>query len=143
MRHNDLVEFLKVTTLTADDHAAIKVAEFYPEWVENVEGQSISYGIGQRVRFKFSDGKVKLCKCKQAHLSTSLTNPELYPAGWDVIDVEHAGTIVDPIPYDPNMVVFAEKYYFYGEILYKCIRDSGQPLYATPSELLGNYFELV
>lgn len=30
----------------------------------------------------------------------------------------------------------------YNEKIYKCIRCSGQPLYATCESLIGNYFEV-
>ena len=53
------------------------------------------------------------------------------------------GTIDDPIPFSNGMEVFADKYYTYEGVLYLCIRDSGQALYNTPSELVGIYFEEV
>ena len=62
---------------------------------------------------------------------------------YERIDVEHAGTLEDPIPYDQTMTVYKDKYYIENEKIYKCIRDSGQPLYATCESLVGNYFELV
>lgn len=61
---------------------------------------------------------------------------------WEVIDVEHAGTLEDPIPYDQTMTVYNGKYYLEEGITYKCVRDSGQPLYATCASLVGNYFEV-
>lgn len=139
MTHNELVEYMKASTTTIDDQTALSAIELYPEWQDS----PTSYVVGDRVRFTFSDGKTKLCKCKQDHEALSNRTPELYPAGWDVIDVVHAGTITDPVPYDQNMEVFFGKYYSYGENLYKCIRDSGQPLYAAPDTLLNDYFELV
>lgn len=62
---------------------------------------------------------------------------------YERIDVEHEGTLEDPIPYDQTMTVYEGKYYIENEKIYKCIRDSGQPLYATCESLVGNYFELV
>lgn len=62
---------------------------------------------------------------------------------YERIDVEHAGTIDDPIPYDQTMTVYKDKYYIEDGIKYLCIRDSGQPLYATCASLVGNYFELI
>lgn len=54
---------------------------------------------------------------------------------WEVINVENAGTLDDPIPYDQTMTVYNGKYYLEEGIIYKCIRDSGQPLYATCFEV--------
>jgi hypothetical protein len=41
------------------------------------------------------------------------------------------------------MTVYKDKYYIYEGVTYLCIRDSGQPLYAEPGVLVGNYFEVV
>lgn len=62
---------------------------------------------------------------------------------YERIDVEHAGTIDDPIPYANTMTVYNGKYYLEDGIKYKCIRDSGQPLYASCASLVGNYFQVV
>lgn len=47
----------------------------------------------------------------------------------------------DPIPYAPPMEIFKDKYYTQSKVLYKCIRDSGQPLSHNLSDLVGNYVE--
>lgn len=52
-----------------------------------------------------------------------------------------AGTKDDPIPYAPPMEIFKDKYYTQSKVLYKCIRDSGQPLSHNLSDLVGNYLE--
>lgn len=59
------------------------------------------------------------------------------------IEGSHAGTQEDPIPYSQLMTVYKEKYYIEDGIIYKCTRDSEQPLYATCASLVGNYFEKV
>lgn len=59
------------------------------------------------------------------------------------IESKHAGTQEDPIPYSQLMTVYKDKYYIEDEIIYKCTRDSEQPLYATCASLVGNYFEKV
>lgn len=40
------------------------------------------------------------------------------------------------------MTVYNGKYYLEDGITYKCVRDPGQPLYATCASLVGNYFEV-
>lgn len=97
-----------------------------------------AYKVGDRVE---CDGK--LWKCRQAHTSQENWKPSIETASlWEVIDVEHAGTLEDPIPYDQTMTVYNGKYYEEDGIIYKCISDSGQPLYATCASLVGNYFEV-
>lgn len=61
---------------------------------------------------------------------------------YERIDVEHEGTIDDPIPYDQTMTVHKDKYYIQNGVLYLCIEDSGQPLYAD-CENLPRYFQKV
>ena len=96
------------------------------------------YKVGDRCE---CDGK--LWKCRTEHTSQENWKPSINTASiWEVIDVEHAGTLEDPIPYDQTMTVYNGKYYSENGIIYKCIRDSGQPLYASCSALVGNYFEV-
>ena len=59
------------------------------------------------------------------------------------IDEEHDGTQYDPIPYEGNMVLENGKYYTQGGVLYKCIRDTGNPVHNALSELVGLYVEVV
>lgn len=116
------------------DEEAVKVVYCYDEWQVNK-----LYKVGDRVQV---DGK--LWKCRQEHTSQDNWKPSIETASlWEVIDEQHEGTLEDPIPYDMNMEVFKDKYYIENEVVYKCIRDSEQPLYASCSSLLGNYFELV
>lgn len=115
------------------DEKASMIPLCYDAWVTDK-----AYKVGDRVE---CDGK--LWKCRQAHTSQENWRPSIETASlWEVIDVEHAGTFEDPIPYDQTMTVYNGKYYQEDNIIYKCIRDSGQPLYATCALLVGNYFEV-
>lgn len=116
------------------DEKAVMIPLCYDSWKTDT-----AYKVGDRVE---SDGK--LWKCRQAHTSQAIWKPSLETASlWEVINVENAGTLDDPIPYDQTMTVYNGKYYLEEGIIYKCIRDSGQPLYATCASLVGNYFEVV
>ena len=115
------------------DTEAAKLPLCYDPWTTDK-----AYKVGDRVE---SDGK--LWKCRQAHTSQENWKPSIDTASlWEVINVENAGTLDDPIPYDQTMTVYNGKYYLEEGIIYKCIRDSGQPLYATCASLVGNYFEV-
>lgn len=115
------------------DTDAAKIPLCYDPWTTDK-----AYKVGDRVE---CDGK--LWKCRQTHTSQENWKPSINTASlWEVIDVEHAGTLEDPIPYDQTMTVYNGKYYLEEGITYKCIRDSGQPLYATCASLVGNYFEV-
>ena len=116
-----------------DDTQAAKLSLCYDPWTNDKD-----YKEGDRVE---CDGK--LWKCRQAHTSQENWKPSINTASlWEVIDVSHAGTLEDPIPYDQTMTVYNGKYYLEEGIIYKCILDSGQPLYATCDSLVGNYFEV-
>ena len=115
------------------DEKAAMIPLCYDAWTTGK-----AYKVGDRV---LCDGK--LWKCRQAHTSQENWKPSIETASlWEVINVENAGTIADPIPYDQTMTVYNGKYYLEEGIIYKCIRDSGQPLYATCASLVGNYFEV-
>lgn len=116
-----------------DDTQAAKIPLCYDPWTTDT-----AYKVGDRV-----ECVGKLWKCRQAHTSQENWKPSMKTASlWEVINVENAGTLDDPIPYDQTMTVYNGKYYLEEGIIYKCIRDSGQPLYATCASLVGNYFEV-
>lgn len=116
-----------------NDTEASKIPLCYDSWKTDT-----AYKVGDRVE---CDGK--LWKCRQAHTSQENWKPTVKTASlWEVINVENAGTLDDPIPYDQTMTVYNGKYYLEDGIIYKCVRDSGQPLYATCASLVGNYFEV-
>lgn len=58
------------------------------------------------------------------------------------IESSHAGTQEDPIPYSPLMTAYKDKYYTQNDVMYLCLEDSGQPLYAD-CENLPRYFQKV
>lgn len=53
------------------------------------------------------------------------------------------GTLDDPIPYNNNMELFEGKYYSQDGKVYKCTRNTEQPVYHPLSALVGIYVELV
>ena len=90
----------------------------------------------------------KLYKCLTTHTSQLGWEPHLTPALWVVIDVEHAGTIEDPIPAARGMEYEYGKYYLDPEDnkIYLCKRGSETGsivLQYLPHELVGHYFEEV
>lgn len=120
--------------INLSDNESIKIPLCYDEWEVDHD-----YKVGDRVQ---DDGK--LWKCKQEHTSQENWRPSINTASlWEVVQEQHEGTLDDPIPYDMNMEVFKDKYYIENDVVYKCIRNSLQPLYSSCSSLVGNYFELV
>lgn len=139
MRKQKAIEFRRAAALAAQgatNAQALTMPSLYPEWAPDTpyggEGEP------QIVR-----RPVGLYRIRQAHTSQTGWEPENTPAMWEYIDVDHAGTIDDPIPAVLNMTYFKGKYYSEAGTLYLCTRDSETTLAYLPSQLVGQYFEVV
>lgn len=123
----------QINTLNVDNNTALRMTTFYPEWAENTE-----YTTGYKVQ---RGGK--LWRCLQAHTSQAGWEPENAASLWTEICESHAGTLEDPIPYSGNMALESGKYYSQDGKVYRCTRDTGNPVYNALSELVGLYVEEV
>lgn len=121
-----------------EDAVALTAVELFPLWEQLVmERLTVEKG------FRFQH-EGKLYRVEQPEY----TFVEHYVPGtagteslFSVVDETHAGTIDDPIPYEKNMEIYKGLYYSQYDVVYLCIRDSGQPLYHDLSELVGSYVE--
>ena len=122
----------KINTYDLSPSEALQVKERHPKWkigIDVVKGHRYQY-------------EGDLWEVLQGHKTRENWKPSLETASlWKRVDEEHAGTKDDPIPYAPPMEIFKDKYYTQSKVLYKCIRDSGQPLSHNLSDLVGNYVE--
>ena len=75
----------------------------------------------------------------QAHTSQAGWEPENAASLWTEICETHDGTIDDPIPYSGNMALESGKYYSQDDVIYRCNRDTGNPVYNALNELVGVY----
>ena len=123
----------QINGLTVDDNTALRMTEFYPEWAAGVD-----YATGYKVQHGG-----RLFRCLQTHTSQVGWEPENASSTWAYIDETHDGTKYDPIPYSGNMTLQNGKYYMQGGVLYKCTRDTGNPVYNALADLVGIYVELV
>ena len=123
----------QINTLTVDDNTALRMLEFYPEWASDTD-----YTAGYKVQ---RGGK--LWRCIQAHTSQAGWEPENVASLWTEICESHAGTLEDPIPYNGNMALESGKYYSQNSKIYRCTRDTVNPVYNALSELVGLYVEEV
>ena len=121
----------QINTLSVDDPTALRMLDFYPEWAAGT-----AYSVGYKVR---KDGK--LWRVVQAHTSQAGWEPENAASLWEQINETHAGTMDDPIPYSGNMALTAGMYYMQDWVIYKCTRDTGNPVYHSLAELVGLYVE--
>lgn len=123
----------KINTLPVDDNTALRMLEFYPEWASDTD-----YTAGYKVQ---RGGK--LWRCIQAHTSQAGWEPENAASLWTEICETHSGTLEDPIPYNGNMALESGKYYSQDSKIYRCTRDTVNPVYNALSELVGLYVEEV
>lgn len=115
------------------DQEALKTKDLQKPWKE---GESVE--VGDRRQYNGL-----LYKCRQAHTTQEDWTPDVYQAGWEVIDEEHAGTQEDPIPYSTGMQLYNGKYYTEDGKLYLCNRDTGQAIYQNLADLVDIYVEVV
>lgn len=123
----------QINTLAVDDQTALRMREYYPAWAA---GQA--YAVGYKVQFGG-----KLYKVVTAHTSQADWTPNTAVTLFERIDETHDGTLYDPIPYDGNMALTSGLYYTQGGVVYRCTRDTGNPVYNALADLVGIYVEEV
>lgn len=137
-KYRTIIEF---GAQTLDDARALTVKTLYPEWKADMAYTAAN---GKPVGYKVVRDR-KLWKLRQEHTSQALYAPGETGTEslWEEVCEQHDGTKYDPIPYNGNMALQNGKYYMQGGVLYKCTRDTGNPVYHDLSALVGIYVELV
>lgn len=114
-----------------DDQTSLQAKCLHPVWAPGVP-----YSVGHKVQHGG-----RLWKVLQAHTSQNGWEPEIVPAMFTEITESHAGTMVDPIPYNNNMELTSGLYYSQDGVTYRCTRSTGQPVYNALADLVGIYVE--
>lgn len=138
-RMSDIARVLALTVntlaLSVSDEDALQMKSIYPQW-ESLVGKAVKKD--EKMQY---DGR--LWKVLQDH-----TVQEQYKPGtgteslYTEVVESAAGTLEDPIPYNNNMELENGKYYSQGGVVYKCTRDTGQPVYNPLADLVGLYVEV-
>ena len=126
----------QINTLSVDDNTALRMIEFYPEW-NGLIGQTVDKA---GFRFTYSGKLYKTIPANhtfRADWVPGISTESLYTR----IDETHAGTMADPIPYDGNMALESGKYYIQNYVIYRCTRDTVNPVYNALADLVGIYVE--
>ena len=134
MRRSEAIKLrqhIETAVQTLTDSEALEVRVLHPEWASDTD-----YTAGYKVQ---RGGR--LWRCLQAHTSQIGWEPENAASLWTEICESHAGTLEDPIPYSGNMALESGKYYSQDGKVYRCTRDTGNPVYHALSELVGLYVE--
>lgn len=136
MRKSEAIKLrhhIETAVQTLPNSEALEALVLHPEWASDTD-----YTAGYKVQ---RGGK--LWRCIQAHTSQIGWEPENAASLWTEICESHAGTLEDPIPYNGNMALQSGKYYSQNSKIYRCTRDTVNPVYNALSELVGLYVEEV
>lgn len=112
---------------------SLELVGYFPKWEEGKE-----MPIGYKVSYEGS-----LFEVLQAHTSQTDWTPREAKSLFKAVQVEAEGTEYDVIQWEQGMVLEDGKFYIDNGVKYKCIRDSGNPLYYSLDVLVGNYVEIV
>jgi hypothetical protein len=127
-----IVEAMK----SVDDATAVEAVELFDHWIV---GETVF--VDDRRFYKPTE---RLYKCIRTHTTQADWTPDVAPSLWVVLDVEHSGTLDDPIPAAVNMEYTEGLYYLDPEDgkIYYCNRSTGIAVAYLPHQLVGHYFEL-
>lgn len=117
---------------------ALEVKNWYPQWEDVADGESLEMGM----RYQYEG---KLYVVLQTHNKLGIYPPSIATASLykEVTeDDDNIGTKENPIAYNGNMALENGKYYKQYDVVYLCVRDTVNPVYADLSGLVGIYVTL-
>lgn len=109
----------------------VEAVKLYPRW---------AVGVAYETGFKVQYGD-RLYKVRQAHTSQADWTPDITASLYTEINETASGTIDEPIPYNGNMALEKGKYYMQHGVVYRCTRDTVNPMYNDLADLVGLYVE--
>ena len=115
------------------DNESLEGVELFRAWEPGSE-------YAQGVRVRYGD---RLWRCRQAHTAIIGWEPPNAASLWEQVCESHTGAEDDPIPYEVGMALAVGLYYEEDGVIYRCIRDTGNPVYHRLAELVGLYVERV
>lgn len=125
---------IEKASASLSDTDALDAIELFPHYVVNHP-----YALGDR--FSYGD---KLYKVLQAHTSQEQWTPDSTPSLYAEVEKPGQGDTPDnPIPYNNNMELFEGKYYSQYDVVYRCTRSTGTPVYNDLRDLVYIYVEVV
>ena len=112
---------------------SLELVAYFPKWEADKEML-----LGYKVSYEGS-----LFEVIQEHTSQADWKPRDAKSLFKVVQVESEGSEDDIIQWEQGMVLEEGKFYIDNGVKYKCVRDSGNPLYYSLDVLVGNYVEIV
>lgn len=122
--------------LTATE--ALELKTLFPVWGE----KGAEFGVTRPAGFRFQYEGTLYEFTMESWLQADWLPSEV--PTYKVVQVDHAGTESDPIPWEQKMELYEGKYYTDKGVLYKCIRSSGQAMAFDLKDLVsGGFVEVV
>ena len=132
--------YIEQAAQSLGDSDALEARQLFPKWKDLCDKNHYAENAGFRFQYEGDLYKTKLQNFTfQSQWIPGVGTESIF----ERIDVEHKGTVADPIPYEGNMELFNGKYYTQNDVLYICIRDSGAALYHALADIIGLYVEVV
>ena len=123
-----------------EDSVALTAVELFPQWEQLITN---SKQVEKGFRFQYEGNLYRTEQPTYTFVEHYVPGTAGTESLFSKVDETHKGTIDDPIPYEKNMEIYKGLYYTQYDVVYLCIRDSGQPLYHDLSTLVGNYVEVI
>lgn len=114
---NNLMKTTKtnIQNMSLTNEEALNVKDMYPDWKVGIK-----VNVGEK--YNYEDN---LWEVVQSHTTQENWKPSLQTLSiWKKVQVEHAGTKEDPIPYEQMMLIENGKYYTQDGVLYVGIMDA-------------------
>lgn len=121
-----------------DDKTALTGVELFPRWRVGITYTADDVG----KRFTH-DGVLYVVRQPHTTQETWLPGAVGTESLYARVAEEDEGTIDNPIAYDGNMALENGKYYIQNGIVYRCTRDTVNPVYNALADLVGIYVEVV
>lgn len=127
--------FIVKASASLSDEDALEAVELFDEWKPDTD-----YSVDERIRYGGVLIRVRQAHKSQAQFPPSVNTAALYEevaAPGDGLTPEH------PIAYNNNMALEQGKYYSQDGVVYRCTRDTINPVYNDLKDLVGLYVEVV
>jgi hypothetical protein len=128
-----LRRLIEKAVISLSDEDALDAVELFPAY---------QVGVAYKEGFRFNYNG-KLYKVLQDHTSQTDWKPESTPSLYAEVEKPGEGDTPDnPIAYNGNMALINDKYYIQDGVVYRCIRDTVNPVYNALRDLVGLYVEV-
>ena len=136
---SSLRPYIEQAAQSLSDADGLKAKALYPRWEALVKNGSVTAPAG----FRFThNGDLYKCVNPDPKFQSDWVPGNGTAALYVRVDEAHAGTLADPIPYDGNMALKSGKYYLQDYVIYRCTRDTINPVYNALADLVGIYVEV-